>query len=117
MPAGDRTGPVGNGPKTGRAMGLCNDFETPGYMNQPNTNFGRGRGGQGFGAGQGFGGNRPRGRGRFWGLGRFFGQNRLVNQAQPNGTEQNLQSLKDQAEQLQNSLSQINETIAKLEKE
>ena len=107
MPAGDKTGPVGNGPKTGRAMGLCNGFETPGYMNQSNGEFGRGRG---F-AGQGFGGNRPRARGRFWGQGRFFGQ------ADTNAAEQNsrnLQSLKQQAQQLQNNLSQINKTIAEL---
>jgi hypothetical protein len=49
MPWGDRTGPAGMGPRTGRAMGLCSGFNTPGYMN-PGPGFGRGRGfGRGFG--------------------------------------------------------------------
>jgi len=47
MPRGDRTGPNGQGPMTGRGMGFCRGFNTPGFMNQ---GFGRGRGfGRGFG--------------------------------------------------------------------
>ena len=33
MPAGDRTGPAGMGPMTGRAAGFCAGFGVPGYMN------------------------------------------------------------------------------------
>lgn len=33
MPFGDRTGPMGLGPMTGRGMGYCAGFPTPGYMN------------------------------------------------------------------------------------
>lgn len=40
MPRGDRTGPVGMGPKTGRGMGFCAGNEEPGYVN-PSYGFGR----------------------------------------------------------------------------
>ncbi|MBN1504693.1 MAG: DUF5320 domain-containing protein [Candidatus Eisenbacteria bacterium] len=59
MPGGDRTGPSGMGPMTGRAAGYCGGNGMPGYMNPA---FGRGFGG-GFGRGRGFGG---RGGGRGW---------------------------------------------------
>nr|URC17512.1 MAG: protein of unknown function DUF5320 [Lokiarchaeota virus Skoll Meg22_1214] len=32
MPRGDRTGPRGKGPKTGRGLGYCTGHETPGYV-------------------------------------------------------------------------------------
>ena len=53
MPGGDGTGPAGLGPMTGRAAGYCAGYPVPGYMN--------GVGGRGFG--RGFGG---RGGGRGW---------------------------------------------------
>ncbi len=64
MPFGDRTGPNGMGPMTGRGLGFCNGFNRPGY-----TNNGYGRGGFGFGRGRGFG----RGFGYGRGFGRGFG--------------------------------------------
>ena len=33
MPGGNRTGPMGMGPMTGRGAGLCGGYPTPGYMN------------------------------------------------------------------------------------
>jgi len=33
MPAGDRTGPRGMGPMTGRGAGFCAGYPVPGYMN------------------------------------------------------------------------------------
>lgn len=33
MPRGDRTGPDGQGPRTGRGMGFCNGFNIPGFQN------------------------------------------------------------------------------------
>ncbi|RKY23605.1 MAG: hypothetical protein DRP62_05580 [Planctomycetota bacterium] len=33
MPGGDRTGPAGMGPMTGRAAGFCAGYPVPGYMN------------------------------------------------------------------------------------
>ncbi len=55
MPRGDGTGPNGQGPMTGRALGYCAGFNVPGFMN-PGVDFGRGmrmawRRGGGFGRG------------------------------------------------------------------
>lgn len=47
MPRGDRTGPVGNGPMTGRGTGWCAGFQSPGFAN---AGYGC-RGGRGFGHG------------------------------------------------------------------
>lgn len=57
MPRGDRTGPIGMGPTSGRAAGRCGDFDVPGFAN-PGLGRGRGRGfGRGAGGrGRGFGG-------------------------------------------------------------
>ena len=49
MPRGDRTGPYGAGPMTGRAAGYCVGYSVPGYMN-PTYGYGRGFG-RGFGRG------------------------------------------------------------------
>ncbi len=57
MPAGDGTGPMGMGPMTGRRMGYCSGYPSPGFAN---AGFGRGFAGRGF---------VPFGRGRgnrFW---------------------------------------------------
>jgi len=54
MPAGDRTGPVGQGPGTGRGLGYCNGFNRPGFM-QPGPGMGRNRNwGRGRGRGRGY---------------------------------------------------------------
>lgn len=55
MPRGDRTGPWGLGPRTGRAAGYCAGYPVPGFMN-PMPEFGRG-----FGFGRGWGRGRGRG--------------------------------------------------------
>jgi hypothetical protein len=76
MPRGDRTGPWGTGPMTGRSMGYCAGFSGPGFMS-PGPGFGFGRGvGFGRGMGLGFGRGMGFGRGRGWrqaGFGRSFG--------------------------------------------
>jgi len=48
MPAGDRRGPLGEGPMTGRGLGQCGD----GVARRSVPRFGRGRG---FGFSRGFG--------------------------------------------------------------
>ena len=59
MPGGDRTGPTGRGPMTGRSVGYCTGYPEPGYAS-PGYGRGLGRGlGRGFGRG-------------FWGRGRGF---------------------------------------------
>lgn len=57
MPSGDRTGPMGFGPMTGRGYGRCSGYAGVG--------FARGGWGRGRGAGRG----RGMGRGRGWGQG------------------------------------------------
>jgi hypothetical protein len=53
MPRGNKTGPWGAGPMSGRAAGYCAGYPVPGFMN-PRRGFGRGFGrgwGRGFGRG------------------------------------------------------------------
>ena len=101
MPGGDRTGPMGAGPMTGRAAGFCAGYPTAGYMN---SSAGRGRGFWGRGGGRGF-------RRFFAG----FGNSEPVLQ-QPTAAQE-LENLKRQAQFMQNDLSQINDRIEQLEKE
>ena len=63
MSHGDRTGPMGKGSRTGRAMGYCSGSDSPGYMTRipadTARNAGRGEGrrigqGAGCGASRGF---------------------------------------------------------------
>ena len=70
MPGGDRTGPFGEGSKTGKKQGYCAGFDRPGFMNLQ-SGGGRGsgnchRGGYGPGRGRGYGFRNGRG-GPFWG--------------------------------------------------
>ena len=58
MPSGDRTGPAGLGPMTGRAAGYCAGYAVPGYANPVDGRLGigfRGGFGRGFGRGTGRG--------------------------------------------------------------
>lgn len=43
MPRGDRTGPDGMGPMTGRGLGLCSGYNTPGFTKGRGRGRGRGR--------------------------------------------------------------------------
>ncbi|MDD3432062.1 MAG: DUF5320 domain-containing protein [Bacteroidales bacterium] len=52
MPRGDKTGPMGQGPMTGRALGFCSGYESPGFTKGFGGGRGRGRG-RGFGGGMG----------------------------------------------------------------
>ncbi len=53
MPGGDRTGPWGTGPMTGRGVGYCAGYPVPGNLN-PGVGYGR-RYRRGFGRGRGRG--------------------------------------------------------------
>ena len=121
MPGGDRTGPNGAGPMTGRAAGFCADYPEPGYLNSI--------GGRGFGSrGRGFWG---RGGGRGW-RNRFYatglpgwaiaGQPASADVSYAPGMptvrpEQELADLKQQAEYCENTLDRINKRIEQLETE
>jgi hypothetical protein len=61
MPGGDRTGPAGSGPLTGRGMGSCRGFSSSGLISS-GEGFGIRRGGR-FGRRRRW---RHLGFGRFW---------------------------------------------------
>lgn len=65
MPRGDRSGPMGAGPMTGRALGYCAGYPAPGYATA-GPGYGRGAGGYGGG---GYGGGGRGFRHRFWATG------------------------------------------------
>lgn len=121
MPGGDRTGPGGLGPMTGRARGFCAGYSYPGYMSY---GFGRGYG-RGFG--RGFG--RGMGRGRGWGLGwgypaggynpYGYGYGGFPYQAgMPSiSPEEELGYLKQEKDLMEKELKDLSERISKIEKE
>ena len=114
MPRGDRTGPAGMGPMTGRAAGYCAEDTTPGFVSVVG---GRGPGGRGYGGGRGQGRRR---RNRFRGTD-LVGEQPAVTEepdsgiAPPIGKGEELDALKQQAETLCRTLDGIRERIAELE--
>ena len=102
MPGGDRTGPYGEGPLTGRRMGYCAGNENPGIFNQPG-NWGRGAGRR-FRGGMGYGrGFRP-------GFGRDFGyypDSMGPGVSDKTVIENEIRVLKDQLSTLEDQLSKL----------
>ena len=97
MPAGDRTGPGGMGPMSGKASGHCVEQQAPWYANT----------GCDSGMGRGFG----RGRGR-----RFRGGSTGLSAAVPAETrEQELEQLKRQAEYFKAAGEGISARIKEIE--
>jgi hypothetical protein len=117
MPAGDRTGPVGYGPMTGRAAGFCAGYGAPGYAN-PGFRRGRGFGG-GHGLGLGFRGGRGPGFGRGFGFGRRWGAPQPGYGYYPAPAapppQDELTALREESEYLKAELNNINQRIAELE--
>ena len=120
MPRGDGTGPGGMGPMTGRAAGYCAGYDAPGYMNP-----GPG-GGMAWGRGGGFG--RGMGRGMAWGRGGRWAAAGAPGYAPPAYApayappyapqitkEQELETLKSQAEYFNGALEDISKRISELE--
>ncbi|MBL7110659.1 MAG: DUF5320 domain-containing protein [Bacteroidales bacterium] len=104
MPRGDRTGPYGEGPKTGRQMGYCVGNEHPGFINM-GQNRGRGFGRRfqgGFGYGRGFGRAFNQGSGNF-----FYGT--IPDVSEKTMIENEIRILKDQLSSLEERLSGIGE--------
>ncbi len=55
LPRGNRTGPWGQGPRSGRGLGYCSGYSAPGYAKGSGIGWGRGYGGgRGWGGGRGF---------------------------------------------------------------
>lgn len=127
MPRGDRTGPAGMGPMTGRGAGYCAGFNRPGYANPAVA------GGGAFGRGAGRGGGRGR-RNWYYQTG-MPGWSRAANGMPAYGSpapagggyvpgqagygepspEDELQMLRQQSEALSQQLEQINQRITELE--
>jgi hypothetical protein len=121
MPGGDRTGPFGMGPMTGRGAGFCAGYGMPGYMNPvPGGGYG-----MGFGRGRGPGGRGFGGRGwrhRFYATGmpgwmRFGGWPGAYPPVayQNPDPEMEKEALKTQAEALESELEMIRKRLDQLE--
>jgi hypothetical protein len=118
MPAGDRTGPMGLGPMTGRGAGWCAGYAMPGYPAAGWTGCYGGRP-LGRGPGRGF-----RWRNWFYATGvpgwqRFqpFAYEPMAAQAPiypPMDREAEVNALKAEAVELEQALKEINERLAKL---
>jgi hypothetical protein len=109
MPGGDRTGPMGAGPMTGRGAGFCGGSQMPGY-----ANLGRCRG-RGFGRGRSFAGGGRGGRGfrhMFYATGLpGWARDRGVGQA---GAETERQWLEEQARIVAGELEQMRRRLTEL---
>jgi hypothetical protein len=73
MPRGNKRGPMGQGPSTGRGLGYCAGHDEPGFMAEAPRQGGAGKG-RGAGRGQGQGLRPGRGCGGGRGLGRGLGR-------------------------------------------
>ncbi len=115
MPYGDGTGPEGMGPKTGKALGFCAGFNSPGFT----KGVPRGRRGRGGGRKRRRGSNtdvnprgisRPRdGRGR----GITF-QRSEVPERRELSEEEEAENLKNYAEELKKELEEVQKRIEEL---
>lgn len=110
MPGGDRTGPMGMGPRAGWGAGFCAGYEAPGFSN-PGYNAG----------GAFFGGRGGRGRrNRFFATGvpgwQYFAGNPIPGglpfSAQPETPQNELEVLKGQAQYLENGLKELQARMA-----
>ncbi len=111
MPRGDRTGPMGMGPMTGRAAGYCAGYGVPGYMNPgfgPWCTGGYGRGWRHWYHATGLPGWARFGWAPAWGT---------VPPAWQPPKEQEAQWLRQQADWLKQQLEAIQRRLDELEKE
>jgi len=108
MPGGDRTGPWGLGPRTGRAAGYCAGSNVPGYAN-PGFCRGRGRGFR-----RGF---RGHGSG-FWGQGMYPYPAPYNPETYPEPSrEEEKAYLEDMAKGLEEEIKMIQQRLQELSKE
>lgn len=111
MPRGDGTGPTGMGPRTGRTAGYCAGFATPGFMSR-GAGFGRRGGGRGIGGGRGW-------RHRFYATGLPGWMRAGWPAAAPvpaPSKEDQARALTQQAGFLEESLAEIKQRLAELQK-
>ncbi len=121
MPGGDRTGPLGLGPRSGRGTGYCAGNGAPGYMNSvPFFGYGYGRGqGAGFGQsnGRGFRGRclrRPFSGGYQYSAQQYIPVPNYTYNNQPDPQDEKAY-LSSEAKILKDQLSQIEKRLSELE--
>lgn len=117
MPRGDRTGPTGQGPFTGRGLGNCKGFDSPGFTKGMGAGMGRGGGmGRSMGYGGGFG--RGAGYGRGWGFNAPYPVNTPAYPWMNSmSREDEIRLLKSEADALRRSQKEIEKRLGDLEKE
>ena len=112
MPGFNKSGPEGNGPMTGRSMGICNTA-VPGYGNQYSD-----AGGFGRRLGRRQGRRRSMGSGMRGAGGRGFARRRFFDAGSDpsQDTAGEIEMLKAQADSVKNTLDTIYRRMAELEK-
>jgi hypothetical protein len=108
MPRGDGTGPLGQGPLSGRGAGYCAGYAAPGFASRPAY----GRGGPPGGMGAGFGGGHGH-RNRFYATGVPFsayapGPGPLM------GRDEEISLLTSEAERMRSVLETIDQRLEQL---
>ena len=127
MPGGDRMGPSGAGPRTGRGLGYCAGYSSPGYFKGPG-----GYRGYPYGRGMAWRGSYGRGRRGGW-RGPYYPETIYVSQpithpiyygTDPSTPVNQLGMLKQEKDfleselnQIKNSIEEISKKIEELEKE
>ena len=111
MPGGDKTGPQGYGPRTGRGLGYCSGNDHPGYATTP---YGRGFGffrrrGRGFGRGRGFWYHGPN-------LPVYPSQNPQETYPKPSKDEEKIY-LQQSIQNLEQELNALRDRLAQLDKD
>ena len=106
MPRGDRTGPNGMGPMTGRGVGYCAGYDRPGFANPINQ----------FGGGRGFGYGRGNGYGRGFGYGRGYYGGGYVPNAPYNPPVNYASNPQDEKTYLENEISALKNEMEAIEK-
>ncbi len=125
MPSGDKTGPRGLGSMTGRGLGYCAGYNSPGYTKSSGMGFGRGWWrGRGVGYGRGFG----YGRGGGWGYrGPIYAPvytpylsgiiPKITSENQLSMLKQEKDYLETELNNIKSAVGDISKKIAELEKE
>lgn len=118
MPGGDRTGPMGLGPMTGRAAGYCGGSGMGGYANPAGRasfgmRFGYGRGG--WGRGMGGGGRGWRNMFYATGLRGWMRSGGLASPSQMVEPETEKLALKNHADALQSELDLVRKRLGEID--
>ena len=130
MPGGDRTGPAGLGSRTGRGLGYCAGYDSPGYTKGPGGGAAWGAGRRGYfpygkGMAWGRGGRGWGGRGGYFRGGRagifynapmFPVPAELTEEQELQALKQDKDYLESELNALQNALQDVSKKIEEIEK-